>query len=150
MHQAGYGCLLFCCRPQGPRPLQHSELSCPIPSLAFQEQAPSNTHSCETSLLGAPRDEAICGLDGLLRAAKGQALGLGVLGVRAGLRTVTALWPRGGVWTWALLLIFCFPPLQRERGHGAEDRRGYGTSGPSAHENVSLLLDSVGSSMGAC
>lgn len=54
-----------------------------VPSLAFQEQAPSNTHSCETTLLGSPREEAICGLSGLLTAAKGQALDPGVQGVRA-------------------------------------------------------------------
>lgn len=74
------GCLPFKGRPQGPRPFPHPGLSCPVPSFP-RTGSIEHTH-CEMILLGPQRDEAICGLSGLLPAAKGQARDLHVPGAR--------------------------------------------------------------------
>lgn len=128
-------------------PTPRTELSRPWLS---KNRAPSNTHSCETTPLGSPRDEAICGLSGLLRAAKGQALDPGVLGVRApgSHRPVAWGWGAGPSCRSPVFLHSDFL-LQRETGRGGVDR-GCGISVPRAHEHVRLRSESIRSRLGAC
>ena len=114
-------------------PTPRTELS--RPQLSKNRLHPVHSaHSCEMILLGSPRDEAICGLSGLLLAAKGQAGDVHASGARAqatasGRDHLLPPQPLGAGSTWAVgsqtpsTLLLSFPPgLVQKRRHGEESR----------------------------